>query len=1240
MTEERSDELWLDETINTAIIRLLDTQSTDEIRQVFLEHSKELCSKRASEILTTKLAKLRQLPAIFPILKHRLRLVNDCQEHGLDYLLNDSLELQIPIASYFMYDPGTGTRQTVLSASRNQVIYDLKNSSEPFEEINHLRKAIELFSEDHAQILCGLIHELAYVQISKIDNSEHYREEIIHNLERSLRITIKFDFDEVRITNLRVTIGSQYNEYFKDNRTNDVSPAIYHLSKALEAPSSQSNIEQRKLVLLYLGEAFILSKQFTHALDQYLELEAIIDRNLRPDGWREIQKLLGKCYLVAYEETGKKEDINNSIDSFKKALEETHFEKHAFDWIHVNYWLGRCQLVIGQRENAMKSFEEARKVKSSTNPGDWFRSTMDLASTYYHGKSGNYSENIETAKRIIESAFGDFNKEKQPHAWALLCNTLGMIYSRRHVGDRADNLERIIELEEEALEFLKRKHHSENWIDANIILGNAYFERMHGIRSNNIEKSISHIEDVLDYIDRESDEKSWGICQNSLGLGYIYRSSGLKEENYRKAEGHFINAIEVYESLGLSSNWLDSSANLASLYTFQGDKHKSVRQIRKVVDSIDKKADPLIWARFANQLALALIQQEPVTEDNKSEITTILKQTSVIFEIDKFPNEHRKSITRLGDFHFSVEDWDNALQAYYRAIEAGEIMLFESYTDVGQRYVVSGNTEQYPRAAYCLLKQNKISEAFCMLENGKARLLSRALAINNLDLEGLSNEVRESMIETKLKVQELELSKRLATNSTSRSDYRKIVDEYMKARSELNTLILEIQESNSSFMNLSLELSDILNLVPVGGALIAPLVTSHGSVCFVIPSGIQKLTEENVIWLNEYTSRDLNQVLRGKADPQKGNGWTSIYYDFIRNQTKSKFERWKLVMKKSTENLWKNMMDPIHQRLIKLKVERNSPVIVLPQGGLGMLPLHAAYRRVEDKDCTFGDEYNVVHIPSVYLLRISQERSKDLHEMNPLVLSVVNPTRDLDYSISEGDSISFVFKPNVRELVEYDATRNNFVEQAKGCTYLHFTGHGFYNWRDPMRSGLLLAKSETEKADPFTLVEITSFLDLTTTKLVTLSACESGLTDIWSTPDEYIGLPTGFIQAGTPSVLSSLWSVGDLSTSLLMKCFYEKHVLKNNPISHALKKAQNWLRYEVSRPYVIDYITNLMDSLRMRKRSVNEFSEENQRLEKQILFLTSELHRFEMEESKNPGERPFDHPFYWAGFTVTGSHLL
>jgi CHAT domain-containing protein len=66
---------------------------------------------------------------------------------------------------------------------------------------------------------------------------------------------------------------------------------------------------------------------------------------------------------------------------------------------------------------------------------------------------------------------------------------------------------------------------------------------------------------------------------------------------------------------------------------------------------------------------------------------------------------------------------------------------------------------------------------------------------------------------------------------------------------------------------------------------------------------------------------------------------------------------------------------------------------------------------------------------------------------------------------------------------------------------------------------------------------------MSSARLVTLSACETGITDIVKgSADEFVGLPASFMLTGVPCVVSSLWLIPDIPTSLLMERFYFNHV--------------------------------------------------------------------------------------------------
>ena len=122
---------------------------------------------------------------------------------------------------------------------------------------------------------------------------------------------------------------------------------------------------------------------------------------------------------------------------------------------------------------------------------------------------------------------------------------------------------------------------------------------------------------------------------------------------------------------------------------------------------------------------------------------------------------------------------------------------------------------------------------------------------------------------------------------------------------------------------------------------------------------------------------------------------------------------------------------------------------------------------------------------------------------------------------------------------------------------LHLATHGFFladdEKTDPwLRSGLLLAPSKQDDGI-LTALEAAS-LDLVSTRLVTLSACETGLGVARDTEGVY-GLPRAMELAGAHAVVMTLWQVDDAATQAWMTEFY-KLLQSGRPTFQALREVQ------------------------------------------------------------------------------------
>jgi CHAT domain-containing protein len=125
---------------------------------------------------------------------------------------------------------------------------------------------------------------------------------------------------------------------------------------------------------------------------------------------------------------------------------------------------------------------------------------------------------------------------------------------------------------------------------------------------------------------------------------------------------------------------------------------------------------------------------------------------------------------------------------------------------------------------------------------------------------------------------------------------------------------------------------------------------------------------------------------------------------------------------------------------------------------------------------------------------------------------------------------------------------------------VHFATHGFVNDRHPDLSGLVLSLVDRQgnAQDGFLRLRDVYALHLPA-ELVVLSGCQTGLGEEIR-GEGLVGLVRGFMYAGTPRVVASLWSVEDRATAALMSEFYRRLLGSSRPPAEALRQAQLAIR--------------------------------------------------------------------------------
>jgi len=158
----------------------------------------------------------------------------------------------------------------------------------------------------------------------------------------------------------------------------------------------------------------------------------------------------------------------------------------------------------------------------------------------------------------------------------------------------------------------------------------------------------------------------------------------------------------------------------------------------------------------------------------------------------------------------------------------------------------------------------------------------------------------------------------------------------------------------------------------------------------------------------------------------------------------------------------------------------------------------------------------------------------------------------------EAKQILALVTPALRkESLDFEASRTTATSDALSeYRYVHFATHGFLNSLHPELSGIVLSLVDAngKAQDGFLLAHEIFNLKLPA-ELVVLSACQTGLgKEIKG--EGLVGLTRGFMYAGAPRVVVSLWNVSDEATAELMTRFYRGMLKEKLRPAAALRAAQ------------------------------------------------------------------------------------
>ena len=245
---------------------------------------------------------------------------------------------------------------------------------------------------------------------------------------------------------------------------------------------------------------------------------------------------------------------------------------------------------------------------------------------------------------------------------------------------------------------------------------------------------------------------------------------------------------------------------------------------------------------------------------------------------------------------------------------------------------------------------------------------------------------------------------------------------------------------------------------------------------------------------------------------------------------------------------WADELDALGRWLwpVMERVLTRERVVIVACGLLGLLPLHAAWTEDASRPpaaATRSTTAVISYASTANALLLAHEPA-----VLDGVLTVVEPDPVFLPALANADAEAAValaaFAKRIK-LAGPQARSRQVVPALVETPVVHFACHALSSLREPHRSGIVLAGDRL--LDPFGLAR----LPLGRLRLAILSACETAVYGAQA-PDEAIGLPSAFVEAGVGGVLASLWEVLDAGAMILLARFYELWRAEGHSVPEAL----------------------------------------------------------------------------------------
>ena len=518
----------------------------------------------------------------------------------------------------------------------------------------------------------------------------------------------------------------------------------------------------------------------------------------------------------------------------------------------------------------------------------------------------------------------------------------------------------------------------------------------------------------------------------------------------------------------------------------------------------------------------------------------------------------------IGSVLEKLNEDDDALDFYQQSIRTIESIRNQLEVDAFKTYFFIENPPVYKSIIGLLTKMGRYVEAFEYVERSKAQTLLEVLAGRDPSLNEM---IDPDLLETRKTVEKRieTLNRRLVQDSPEIIDDKKGIglnDSLKMVRIEHQDLLRQIELNRTAYKKSSgssrtLTLRDIQQRVlssedrPI---LVEYLVDNDCTHVWVVG---QNTLDYYTIEIKENELKDMIHELRQPfldLRQKKIYTLTNLPYNL-----------------KLAHELYTLLFQPIETYLREC-----DHVIIVPDNILHTVPFGALVTEIDstksENDLFFSryeraryliEKYSMSYAHSGSVLDPISRKPKNENRITGQLLAFGAP----GFGASEGEwgfeplpateyeveGISEVLGSSVCEIHLGKSAREGLLKTKAGqFNYLHLATHSVLEDSDPLYSKIVFALDDDPQEDGF--LETYEIFDLNlNAELVVLSSCETGLGKL-SRGEGLIGLTRAFMYAGAPSVLASLWSVGNPTTKLMTSLYQNMTAGKTK--AEALRQAQ------------------------------------------------------------------------------------